>query len=421
MKPVTFAWLLSAFIAVSASFISNIAACQPEKAASEEAMMFNQRGWELFQKGKYHKALYFFEMAFQCNPSDAYAYSMRNFCYQEEVLKNRAAIISLHREISINKRQIEQLQNECSANHEIIKALEYAVLENQGLAFQLQREFAKNDSLMNVLCSEVFQNKEFVEQLQNAITENKRMLQELQSQFLDTQGLQEVLVKYGNNIDGLSALHYAIKKGDKHVVELLLDRGADVNALDILYNESGAVSGIIALHRAILANQPEITCLLLDRGADFTLVNKNRGWGWSAIHYAAEVGNAEIINLLIKHGADVNANARDFKDPHNPGEVRSPLHIAAEVGNFDAVVSLVINGAEINLCGYTQQHTDWKRGTPLDFAAYILKFSNNPKNLELVRFLVEHGGERKFRNYIGCSAPVPPCPVINGYLQSISK
>ncbi len=97
------------------------------------------------------------------------------------------------------------------------------------------------------------------------------------------------------------------------------------------------------------------------------------------------------------------------------------MHIAAELGNFDAVVALVNNGAEINLCGCLQVYAAWRRGTPLDYAAYNLKFSDNPKNLDLVKFLVENGGRREYPNYIGDSGCVPPCTVINGYLKSVCK
>ncbi len=137
----------------------------------------------------------------------------------------------------------------------------------------------------------------------------------------------DTLIKYGNNPDGLSAFHYAIKKGDKKAVQFFLANGADVNARDNDYT---------ALHRAVLSNQVEIANVLLDKGANihatrkvadgerFTQITQEQAihslrnqhcpgtFGvtsrWMAIHMAAQVGNEAMINLLVSKGANVNVN-----------------------------------------------------------------------------------------------------------------
>lgn len=211
--------------------------------------------------------------------------------------------------------------------------------------------------------------------------------------------LKDVIIKYGNNSDGLSVLHYAITKGDKNVVKVLLDHGADVNARDEIY----------AMNRAIITNQPEIVQILIDRGADIEKPEKNIAGTWSSIHFAAQTGNPEIISILVNHGAPINKNYLPEGD-----NVKTPLHIAAELGNYEVVQILVKHGAKINSQSTTRNY-HFTDGAPLDLAACTLKFSDNPQNLDLIKFLVEQSATRKYSHYN------IPCPVIKGYLTSVHR
>lgn len=222
----------------------------------------------------------------------------------------------------------------------------------------------------------------------------------------EVEELQRILIMYGNNKDGYSTLHYAIKMGDVRAVNLLLQNGAHVDARD---------NGIPALVRAVTENQLDIARVLLEKGADVhrRVEGPNSDWYWGAIHYAAEKRDADFINLLAKYGADVNCRL-------NPTSTRveTPLHIAAKIGNYDAVVALVILGADVNANsapskGHSVNH--WRESTPLAYAAHNLKYADNPKNLDLIKFLVENGG------YRNVSLPQLPCTVIKGYLESVHR
>ena len=93
-------------------------------------------------------------------------------------------------------------------------------------------------------------------------------------------------------------LHWAIEKGNKEVVELLITCKADVNAK----NERGETP----LHWAVHSGRTEMVELLLANKADVNAQDSN---GWTPLYAAAFIGRKEIVELLLANGADVNAKA----------------------------------------------------------------------------------------------------------------
>ena len=87
--------------------------------------------------------------------------------------------------------------------------------------------------------------------------------------------------------------HRAAQKGHKEITELLIAKGADVNAKE--------EDGWTPLHYAVYEGYKEIAELLIAKGAD---VNAKEEDGWTPLHDAA---TKEIAELLIDNGADVNA------------------------------------------------------------------------------------------------------------------
>ena len=80
------------------------------------------------------------------------------------------------------------------------------------------------------------------------------------------------------------------------VVQLLIDKKADINAHDIF--------GRNALHWAALIGASKAAEVLLNNGAD--IAAKAEG-GMTALHYAARNGFTNVVELLVAHGADINA------------------------------------------------------------------------------------------------------------------
>ena len=91
-------------------------------------------------------------------------------------------------------------------------------------------------------------------------------------------------------------LHAAVEKGREAAAELLLARGARVDAKD--------PSGQTALHLAVCWGRENLVRLLLKTGAD---VNARDNNGRTPFLCTAISQSTEIAEMLIKQGADVNA------------------------------------------------------------------------------------------------------------------
>ncbi len=122
--------------------------------------------------------------------------------------------------------------------------------------------------------------------------------------------------------NSLTPLFFAAERGHLDAVDLLVDSGADLNAL---------TSRGSALHIAARRGRTEIVETLLRRGADPNLLGGDLRT--RPLHEAAYGGSVEIVTLLLDHGADVNART-DFR-----GEAPA-IHFAALKGH-DEVAALL--------------------------------------------------------------------------------
>jgi ankyrin len=122
----------------------------------------------------------------------------------------------------------------------------------------------------------------------------------------------------------------AAMAGNTSVVRALLEKNADVNMPQ--------VDGTTALHWAVQSNNLEMTEMLLRAGAAVSAANQ---LGAAPMQLAAINGNAGILERLIKAGADPNARLSPTGD--------TALMIAARSGALDAVNVLLDRGAQINM------------------------------------------------------------------------
>ena len=165
-------------------------------------------------------------------------------------------------------------------------------------------------------------------------------LSEVVARLLDQGGsidAQYTLVEFSRLDHGepRTALAAASRFGHYEVAQLLLDRGADVDACS-------------ALRAAISCKHHDITQLLLDHNANVNFVGRIT----TPLKYACQNNDKHLVQMLIAKGANINLES-DLGDP--------PLSIAIDGGNTDIMCLLLGNGADVNLQGghnrYNALHT----------------------------------------------------------------
>ena len=136
---------------------------------------------------------------------------------------------------------------------------------------------------------------------------------------------------------GKSDVADAASKGDKAAVRTLIQQKADVNAAQI--------DGATALHWAVYREDAELVDILVRAGANAKVTNRE---GVTPLMMAALYGNAGIIDRLLKAGADAKAVGPN-------GETM--LMFAARNGNPAAVKLLIEAGADVNARETVRQTT----------------------------------------------------------------
>jgi len=223
----------------------------------------------------------------------------------------------------------------------------------------------------------------------------------------------KLLVAAGANVNdadawGVSATALAAHSGLGDVVEFLLDKGADPNA---------AGPGFTALHEAIMRRDEKMVNTLLDHGADAN--TPLRTWtptrrssddfnfapelvGATPFWLAARFGQAGVMRLLLKHGADPLFVHHGERTVEGRGEafvrrtdVTTALMAATGMGGGRAWVlpepsereALVLEAVKVAVelgIGLNAANTDGR--TALD-SAKTLKYDT------VVRFLQEKGAQ----------------------------
>ena len=150
----------------------------------------------------------------------------------------------------------------------------------------------------------------------------------------DTAAVQKLLVQKADvnapQIDGGTALHWAVYRDDLALADLLLRAKANVKATNRV--------GMTPLTMAALFGNPAMIDRLLKAGADAKELGPN---GETTVMFAARNGNAQAVKLLVEAGADVNARERL--------RGTTALMWAAEQRHPEAVKVLLTSGADPSL------------------------------------------------------------------------
>ncbi len=140
----------------------------------------------------------------------------------------------------------------------------------------------------------------------------QRELDELLMNSSKGENIQQIteLIEAGANINAVTTvqketpLHIAVRYGHKEVAELLLNKGANVNAVER--------RKWTPLHTAVKSGKVQVAELLLDRGAN---VNAVDNLDMTPLHFALKYNREELVRLLLDRGANVNAVDKKGRTP----------------------------------------------------------------------------------------------------------
>nr|XP_024215236.1 ankyrin-3-like isoform X2 [Halyomorpha halys] len=122
------------------------------------------------------------------------------------------------------------------------------------------------------------------------------------------------------HFDGRRSLHEVVKMGCLELVNTIIDK-SNVNETN--------KEGLTALQIAAERGYTDIMNILIKAGADINAVDNNNN---TALHYCATGGSANACSLLLSEGCDVKAQNADQA---------TALHIAVWKGNFEIVHRLL--------------------------------------------------------------------------------
>jgi ankyrin repeat protein len=210
--------------------------------------------------------------------------------------------------------------------------------------------------------------------------------------------LIELLLKSGAdanaaNPDGETALHLVARAGNLEAARLLRKAGARVDPRENFGEQTPLMWAVVRRHPAMVE-------FLLNQGADINARSAVRDYqrvataesraksldrgGFTPLLYAARENCRECVEILIRHGADLNKS--------DPTRV-VPLVIAMINGNFDIARRLVEAGADVNqwdTYGQAPLHVAisgaGRNSNPID-----ADFPQTANSAELVQMLIERG------------------------------
>lgn len=131
------------------------------------------------------------------------------------------------------------------------------------------------------------------------------------------------------DVDGTTALHWAVRFDHRAVIEALLEAGADVSARDRY--------GMTPIALAAINGSDRVLTRLLEAGADS---NTRLPDGETVLIAAARTGAPRAASVLIERGAVVDDRDSNFD--------QTALIVAAREGNAEVVSLLLARGATID-------------------------------------------------------------------------
>ena len=142
------------------------------------------------------------------------------------------------------------------------------------------------------------------------------------------------LLKNGEDVnaaqgDGMTALHWAARNGDRDLTQMLLYAGANVKATTRLGGYTPLLMAADQGHAGVIA-------ALVSGGAD---VNAANALGTTPLMLAAASGNPQAVTILVENGAEIEAKETTFG--------QTPLMFAVSNNRVEAIAALIKAGADL--------------------------------------------------------------------------
>ena len=168
---------------------------------------------------------------------------------------------------------------------------------------------------------------------------------------------------------------------DTNKVDFLLKNGANINEVD--NNNNNALTNLLRLLEDGIAEEDLDTAistlkLLIEKGIDIKVIDNN---GYDAFLYAVELNLNDVTKLLIEKGTDIKRKNK---------EGQNALIICSKVGNYEIAKLLIEKGLKVNT-------VDNEGITPLIEAVSAGK-------IELVKLLIEKGADVNAKKASGQTA-----------------
>jgi ankyrin repeat protein len=218
------------------------------------------------------------------------------------------------------------------------------------------------------------------------------------------------------SVDDKALLDYAAELNQKVIAQWLIDHGATVDAIQ----KQGRNRGLTALHRAAMSDSAEVAEVLLDHGAE---INYHGPLGATPLILAASNNRGRSLNVLLTHGADIATVANvmtptglKLEDALTVATERGYADIAKVIARHAAAPSLQSLGqsamrADVDAVRLAMKHDEQmhdidqkSKDEALSFAA--IGMDSPEARREVIDLLVAHGADVNSHGEHNSATPV---------------
>ena len=178
-------------------------------------------------------------------------------------------------------------------------------------------------------------------------------------------------------------LYKAVKGGHKDIFELLLNHRASIHDKE---DDGNTLLHAAALSENVVGSDTTETRLSIQdiiARIGVKRINVKDSFGFTPLHYVAQIGNQSLVNALLVAGADPNAQTEDDQ---------TPLELALEKTNLATAKQLFVAGANLDEGLFSDRRI---RNELLKLILFILKDEEEivGENIILVNKLIKKADE----------------------------